>query len=260
MTQLNTTGTNPISKISQEIINAVKAKINIANIQNYDDLMKLANSSVSIWGTDIKTDEQKTNAYKQYSEKLLLEYYDLNKDGKVTTEEFAKKEEECSIKGMNLQEQKINEMVIKEIESNPEQLSFYDTNGDKKVSKEEYTNTLKKFGLDTTTNKNETIAKRGANLFAGNLDMNEDGIISAQELAFFNENADACDGKIDGKITNLGESAMFSAITGQNANDTEINRVVNKYLLGEELSTEEQAILEKSKKTIRNNMRKAAGI
>ena len=260
MTKFNTTGTNPISKISQQIINAVKAKINFANIQTYDDLTKLANSSVSIWGTDIKTDEQKANAYRQYSEKLLLEYYDLNKDGQVTTEEFAKKEEQSSLKAMQIQEQKINELVIKEIENNPEQLEFYDTNGDKKVSNEEYTNALSKMGLNTSTNVNETIAKRSVNLFAGNLDMNADGIISTQELAFFNENADACDGEIDGVITNAGESAMFSAITGQNANDSEINRVVNKYLLGETLTAEEQAILEKSKTTIRNNMRKAAGI
>ena len=81
-----------------------------------------------------------------------------------------------------------------------------------------------------------------------------------EELAFFNKNADEIDGELDGVITNAGESGMFGAITGMNAADTEINRVVNKYLSGETLTADEQKILEKSTNIIRTNMAKAAGI
>ena len=71
---------------------------------------------------------------------------------------------------------------------------------------------------------------------------------------------DEIDGKLDGVITNAGESGMFEAVTGANARDKEINRVVNKYLSGETLTAEEQKILEKSTNILRTNMAKAAGI
>lgn len=72
-------------------------------------------------------------------------------------------------------------------------------------------------------------------------------------------NADEVDGKTDGVIKNAGESSMFAAVTGMNSSDKEINRVVNKYLLGENITADEQKILEKSSIIIRNNMKKAAG-
>ncbi|MBS6554195.1 MAG: hypothetical protein KH321_09680 [Clostridium sp.] len=89
--------------------------------------------------------------------------------------------------------------------------------------------------------------------------MNADGIISKEELAFFNENADEVDGAKDGIIQNAGETAMFKAVTGMNASDKDINRVVNKYFNGETLTADEQKILEQSTVTIRKNMSKAAG-
>ena len=207
---------------TQEQTQAQKAadkRIEYNNVENYADLTKLSTASVSIFSEQVKTDEQKTKAYTEYSQRLLDEYYDLNKDGQVTVEEFAKTEQQGSEKAMEIQ--------AKELQLEPSE-----------------TDTI--------------IAERSANLFTKNLDMNGDGIISVKELSFFNKNADACDGNTDGVIKNAGESAMFSAITGMNANDEEIKRVVNKYLLGEELSAEEQVILEKSSITIRNNMQKAA--
>ena len=53
---------------------------------------------------------------------------------------------------------------------------------------------------------------------------------------------------------------MFESFTGMNANNEDINRVVNKYLLGQELSEDEQKILEQSTDIIRKNMGKAAGL
>ena len=53
---------------------------------------------------------------------------------------------------------------------------------------------------------------------------------------------------------------MFQAVTGMNANDKEINRVVNKFLLGEILTAEEQKTLERGTATIRNSMKNAAGL
>lgn len=195
----------------------------IANndLKTYEDLNKLAHSTVSLFSEDIKTNEQKKQAYTQYSERLLKEYYDIDKDGKVTQEEFAQVESKGSEKALKIQQ---------------EALKLEDSEID------------------------NVIAHRTANLFANNLDMNADGIISTEELAFFNKNADEVDGKVDGVIKNAGESSMFAAVTGMNASDKEINRVVNKYLLGENLTAEEQKILEQSTTTIRNNMRKAAGL
>ena len=256
------TGTNPITQQAQT---AANERIGFNNITTHEDLDKLAASSVSIFSSDVKTDEQKQQAYTAYSEQLLKEYYDLNGDGKVTTEEFGKKETEGSVNALNIQGQKLDQDVITDIETNPEQqtlLNFYDTNKDGKISQEEYENGLASLGHQPWNNQelNQTISERSGNLFARNLDMNADGIISAQELAFFNKNADEMDGKADGVITNAGESGMFSAITGMNANDPEVNRVVNKYLSGETLSADEQKILEESTTTIRTNMKKAAGL
>ena len=256
------TATNPITQQAQT---AANERIGFNNITNYDDFKRLKISSVSIFSSDVKTDEQRQQAYTAYSEQLLKEYYDLNGDGKVTTEEFGKKETECSANALNIQGQKIDNDVIHDIETNPEQqtlLNFYDTNKDGKISQDEYENGLASLGEQTWNNQelNYTISERKGNLFARNLDMNGDGIISAQELAFFNKNADEMDGKLDGVITNAGESGMFSAITGMNAANQEINRVVNKYLSGETLTADEQKILEQSTITLRTNMKKAAGL
>ena len=220
---------------------------------------------VSIFSSEVQTDEQKQQAYTAYSEQLLKEYYDLNGDGTVTTEEFGKKEAEGSASALNIQGQKLDNDVIHDIETNPDKkdlLDAYDTNDDGKISQEEYEAALASLGLQPMNNEelNQTISERSGNLFARNLDMNGDGIISAQELAFFNKNADEMDGKADGVITNARENGMISAITGKNANNQEINRVVNKYLSGETLTADEQKILEQSTITLRTNMKKAAGL
>mgnify|MGYP005771735857 CR=1 FL=1 len=152
--------------------------------------------------------------------------------------------------------------IIAQFEQDPEMLKFYDENSDGKISQEEYKKGLEKLNLTPSNNEelNNTIAQRSSNLFARNLDINNDGTISKEELAFFNKNADEMDGTLDGVITNSGESGMFMAITGMNANDVEINRVVNKYLTGQTLTADEQKILERSTNIIRTNMAKAAGI
>lgn len=260
--------TNPIQTAAQntpQLSQAQKAanvRIQNVNLKTYEDLNKLANSSVSIFGTDIKTEQQKNAAYLEYSQHLLNNYYDTNKDGKVTVEEFAAVEQKAAFTALNLQGQKVDNDAIVQLEQDPEMLELYDENKDGQISQEEYTQGLNKAGLTPINNEefNNTIAQRSGNLFAKNLDMNNDGTISKEEMAFFNKNADEIDGKLDGVITNAGESGMFEAVTGANARDKEINRVVNKYLSGETLTAEEQKILEKSTNILRTNMAKAAGI
>ena len=252
--------TDPIKMTQAQM--AAKERIGYNNIKSYNDLNTLAQSSVSIFGADTKTEEQKNAAYQEYSQYLLNEYYDENKDGKVTVEEFTNVEHKGAFTVANLQGQKLDNNVIAQFEQDPEMLKFYDVNNDGKISHEEYTEGLKKAGLAPVNNEelNNTIAQRSGNLFAKNLDMNNDGTISKEELAFFNKNADEIDGELDGVITNAGESGMFMDINKKNAKDVEINKVVNKYLTGQTLTADEQKILEKSTNIIRTNMAKAAGI
>lgn len=224
---------NPITQdqqkqYSQEITQAVEQKQKSWDFSSYQGFLDSLNSKVSIFGTNTKTEEQQKQAYNDYSEKLLLDHYDLNKDGTVTAEEFAKAEEQGNLK--------TNEIARK-----------YDE---------------QTFGLKASASDIENdnrIANRTANLFAKNLDMNGDGTISKEEFAFFNETADAIDGKKDGVISAASESAMFQSVTGMNADNKEINAVVNKYLLGETLTAEEQKILDNSSIKIRSAMSKAAG-
>lgn len=211
------------------INSAVAQKISLSNLKSYADIDKLAASSIKIWGDDVRTSDQKQKAYTQYSEKLLLEYYDLNKDGTVTVEEFTQKE------------QASNETAAKLTQG---QLAS-------------------EYGITSTAEdkaRDQRIAERTASLFAQNLDFNGNGKIDAEELAFFNENADEIDGAKDGVIKAAGESGMFGAVTGMNASNPEYNRVVNKYLQGETLTAEEQQTLKACQSTIRKNMGKAAGI
>lgn len=249
---------------SKEIKKAISDRIANNNIKSYNDLDNLVKSSVSLFGTDVKTDAQKYQAYYDYSEGLLLNYYDINGDGKVTVDEFAQKETEGSMQTMKLQAGKVDESTRKMLAEDAEMLKFYDTNGDGEISQEEYESGNKKLGVTSFesngSDTNKTIAERSGNLFAQNLDFNGNGLIDPEELAFFNQNADGLDGADDGVIKNAGESAMFTAVTGMNAGNPEFNRVVNKYLSGATLTADEQKILKECQQTIRKNMGKAAGI
>lgn len=220
---------------SQEVNQAVANKIDLNNIQTYADIQRLENSSVSIFSTNTISQGQQNEAYTDYSEKLLLEYYDIDKDGKVTAEEFAQKEQQGSEKANELTLDKIADdtraMGAEPVELTEEEMQQY-----------------------------KAISQRSANLFAQNLDFNGNGQIDAQELAFFNKMADGIDGKEDGVITAAAESAMFQSVTGMNAENKEYNRVINKYLQGQTLTADEQKILEESQQVIRSSMKKASGL
>lgn len=220
---------------SQEVNQAVANKIDLNNIQTYADIQRLENSSVSIFGTNTIAQGKQNEAYTDYSEKLLLEYYDIDKDGKVTAEEFAQKEQQGSEKANELTLDKIADdtraMGAEPVELTEEEMQQY-----------------------------KAISQRSANLFAQNLDFNGNGQIDAQELAFFNKTADGIDGKEDGVITAAAESAMFQSVTGMNAENKEYNRVINKYLEGQTLTADEQKILEESQQVIRSSMKKASGL
>ncbi len=220
---------------SQEVNQAVADKINFNNIQTYSDIQRLESSSVSIFGTNTVADGKQSAAYNDYSEKLLLDYYDINKDGVVTEEEFAQKEQQGNDRVTDLTLDKIAEDT-RAMGAEPTEIS------------------------DEEMQQYKTISQRSANLFAQNLDFNDNGKIDAQELAFFNKIADGLDGKEDGVITAASESKMFESVTGMNAENKEYNRVINKYLLGQTLTPEEQKILEESQQAIRTSMRKASGL
>ena len=220
---------------SQEVNQAVANKIDLNNIQTYADIQRLENSSVSIFGTNTIAQGKQNEAYTDYSEKLLLEYYDIDKDGKVTAEEFPQKEQQGSEKANELTFDKSGDdtraMGAEPVELTEEEMQQY-----------------------------KAISQRSANLFAQNLDFNGNGQIDAQELAFFNKTADGIDGKEDGVITAAAESAMFQSVTGMNAENKEYNRVINKYLEGQTLTADEQKILEESQQVIRSSMKKASGL
>ena len=259
---------NPITQDQHQentqAVVAAKQKIQLSNIENYEQMNNLTKSSVSIFSKDTKTSEQQKQAYIQYSEQLLKEYYDVDGDGKVTTQEFAQVETNHCNKVFEIQKEKIDDDAIKECETNSELkdlLNFYDKDNDGKISKEEYKIGMAALGTPVDANKEiySIMAQRTGNLFAKNLDMNGDGTISKEELAFFNETADSIDGQKDGVISAASESNMFQSVTGMNVDNKEINAVVNKYLLGETLTAEEQKILDNSSITIRSAMSKAAG-
>ncbi len=214
---------------SPEITKAVDDKVKSWDVKTYDDVKASMSTKVSVFSPDTKTPEDKQKAYEDYSEKLLLTHYDLNKDGKVTSEEFAKAEEDGSLKTNEISRKHDKESGIYE-------------------------------ASETDIQNDNRIANRTANLFAKNLDMNGDGIISKEEFAFFNKTADSLDGKEDGIIQANAEGAMFQSVTGMNANNKDINRVVNKYLQGETLNSDEQKILDSSSVKIRAALSKAAGI
>lgn len=264
-----TTTTNPVTQpvenkktYSAETIKAVDDKVKSMDIKSYDDLLKLSNSKVSIFSGDTQTDAQKKQAYEDYSEKLLLQHYDVNNDGKVTEEEFAKIEEEDSSKVLTIQSIKIDERAKSLATENPDLMELYDKDKDGKISEEEYTEGLKTLNSQRTFNPEliKTLAERKGNLFAKNLDMNSDGIISKEEFAFYNKIADSLDGEDDGVISDAGESGMFQSVTGMNAENKEINRVVNKYLEGQTLTADEQKTLDESTVKIRKALGKAAGL
>lgn len=220
---------------SQEVTQAVTDKINYNDIKTYDDITRLETSSVSIFGSNIQTDEQKNAAYNDYSEKLLLDYYDENHDGTVTIEEFSKREQSGNETVVDLTMKKINDDTIamggEAAELSDEEKAQY-----------------------------KTIAQRSANLFAQNLDINENGKIDAAELAFFNKLADGLDGKDDGVIYASNEAKIFESATGMNVDNKKYNEIINKYMLGQTLTAEEEQILHESQQTIRKAMGKASGI
>lgn len=216
---VNSGVTNPQTKAQIEA--AVRQRIANADIKSYADLDRLAASSIQIFGSEVKDDVQKESAYLEYSRQLLEKYYDINGDGTVTVDEFAKKEEDGAYKAGVLTAQQVGYQAGE---------------------------------------AEKTIAKRTGNLFAQNLDFNANGNIDASELAFFNKEADRIDGKADGKITNVAESAMCANVTGEIADNPEFSRVVNKYLTGQTLTSEEQQTLKDCQATIRKNIGKAAGL
>lgn len=203
---------------------AAKQRIKNANINTYEDINKLVNSSVSLWGNNTLTENEKQKQYETFSQTMLNEYYDLNKDGTVTVTEFGQKEYESSLKVGQL--------------------------------------TAEQFGYEAGDLEN-TIAQRTGNLFAQNLDFNNNGNIDIQELAFFNKEADSlnhANGMLDGIISNAAEAVMFESVTGLNANNQEYKKVVTKYLMGENLTQAEMEILKNCQATIRQNIGRAAGI
>ncbi len=139
-------------------------------------------------------------------------------------------------------------------------LNSYNRDGDSKV-------TVKEMGTAEaehliTNGAQEDIAKRSGNLFAQNMDINGDGIIDIEEFKFFQKTADGMggelDGKMDGKILAGSEAVLFESIQGLIVDDKDLQKVTEKYLAGDNLTKDEQDILNKGSVTIRTAMSKSA--
>lgn len=198
---------------------AVEKKISLHNLKEYEDIDKAHKSQIQIYGDDVKTDAGKKAAYMEYAKKLLSKYYDNDNNDEVTVEEFTQKE-------------LVNNETVAELMA-------------KKLS-------------TPLSDKDKVIAERTASLFAQNLDFNGNGKIDAEELAFFNKEADKIDGTQDGVIKASSEAAMYKSVVGQDANDEKLKTVVEKYLQGETLTAEEKQILENGQKTLKSNIKQAA--
>lgn len=224
-------------KYSEEVNKAVADKINYNNIQTYSDIERLENSSISIFGSNTIADGTQNQAYNDFSEKYLLDCYDINNDGTVTEEEFAQVE------------QRDNENLKKVMNEFLDQQSI-SMDGQALELPEEVMQAI------------NAPANTSANLFAQNLDFNDNGKIDVEEFAFFNKMADGLDGQYDGVITSDSETKMFNAITGARSgtSNAEYNRVIDKYLKGETLTPDEQKTLEEAQKTIKASLRKASGL
>ena len=166
------------------------------------------------------TDEEKEKAYTDFSNGILKSY-DTDGDGKVTVEEFAQKEYADNIKASEL--------------------------------------TVEKFGGEVDEKK-KLASQRLGNIFAQNLDINQNGKIDTEEMNFFNKTADAMDGQQDGQISTAYEKVLFSSIIGTNVDNKELQAVTEKYFEGIQLTDEEQKIFDEGMKTINKSMRDMSGI
>ena len=166
------------------------------------------------------TDEEKEKAYTDFSNGILKSY-DTDGDGKVTVEEFAQKEYADNIKASEL--------------------------------------TVEKFGGEVDEKK-KLASQRLGNIFAQNLDINQNGKIDTEEMNFFNKTADAMDKQQDGQISTAYEKALFSSIIGTNASNQELQAVTEKYFEGIQLTDEEQKIFDDGMKTINKSMRDMSGV
>lgn len=166
------------------------------------------------------TDEEKEKAYTDFSNGILKSY-DTDGDGKVTVEEFAQKEHADNIKASEL--------------------------------------TVEKFGGEVDEKK-KLASQRLGNIFAQNLDINQNGKIDTEEMNFFNKTADAMDKQQDGQISTAYEKALFSSIIGTNVSNQELQAVTEKYFEGIQLTDEEQKIFDDGMKTINKSMRDMSGI
>ena len=166
------------------------------------------------------TDEEKEKAYTDFSNGILKSY-NADGDGTVTVEEFAQKEYADNIKASEL--------------------------------------TVDAFGGEVSE-QNKLASQRLGNIFAQNLDINQNGKIDTEEMNFFNKTADAMDGQQDGQISTAYEKVLFSSIIGTNVDNKELQAVTEKYFEGIQLTDEEQKIFDEGMKTINKSMRDMSGI
>lgn len=166
------------------------------------------------------TDEEKEKAYTDFSNGIL-KAYDADGDGVTTVDEYAQKEYADNIKASEL--------------------------------------TVDAFGGEVSE-QNKLASQRLGNIFAQNLDINQNGKIDTEEMNFFNKTADAMDGQQDGQISTAYEKVLFSSIIGTNVDNKELQAVTEKYFEGIQLTDEEQKIFDEGMKTINKSMRDMSGI
>lgn len=131
--------------------------------------------------------------------------------------------------------------------------TYYDTDksGDitvKEFAQVEYNNSKK----IAEGQREFEIAERSAYFFAEQVDINGDGLISTDEFTYFQKSADKADSKQDGTIHTSGEQFMVESMTGIDAQNKTVKKISEKYLLGNNLTKEEQEYLNQAAENIRN--------
>lgn len=145
-----------------------------------------------------------------------------------------------------------------------ETLKIYDKeygNGDGQTSIEEYTKAIDDITVKNTelaygklSDEEKQISQRMNELLAMSMDFDGDGFISKEEEAFINYMADGLDneeGKADGTMLYAGLNEMSNAIMGLYSDSADL---VEKYIMGEELSPQEQERLANTQKIIKSQV------
>lgn len=218
---VNDGGSSQVSKLPDFLVTAKNAAT-----KRLENLKTDANSIFNdIKYADGKLSELDLNkAIEIFSAETLKAYDDMGfgkKDGKTTVDEYIAAQTDIAVKN--------HEAMLKEL------------------------------GAGRASDEEIGMFKRQNELLAKNMDVNEDGLISVEEQALLNKTADSIDGKFDGTITATAENAVSTNVTGMDAeNPEDPTNLSYRYIMGENLTTEELQQLQANTKAIHNGIASTA--